>query len=124
MIEIRLDGAIPSKKNQRINTRSGRSFPSAEYTAWQESALWQVRQQTRERFFEPVALDITIIFGRNTRSDLDNRLASILDMLVESLVIRDDRWQYVPQITIKSEFKKNAAGAIIRISPVDPVVAQ
>lgn len=122
MIEIQLEGAIPSKKNQRINTQSGRSFPSKEFTDWQESAIVQIRQQTRKRFLVPVELEVVCIFGRRTVSDLDNRLTSIMDMLHEALVIRDDRWEYVPKVSVEAEYKKGAKnGAIIRIYEVAPV---
>ncbi len=122
MVEITLEGNIPSKKNSRINTKSGRSFPSAKFTEWQDSAIWSLRSQTRERFFKPVAIEVTIIFGRLGVSDLDNRLTSILDMLVESLIIRDDRWEYVPKISVNAEYKKGKPGAVIKIVETEAII--
>lgn len=84
--------------------------------------MWQVRQQCRERFFQPVCVDVTITFGRKSRSDLDNRLTSVLDMLVEALVLRDDRFEYVPEMAVRGRYEKNNPGAIIRITEVPPVV--
>lgn len=120
MIEIRLSGAIPSKKNQRINTKSGRSFASKEFTDWQTDALWQVRQQTRTRFLVPVSVDIICLFGRKTVSDLDNRLSSIMDMLKESLIIRDDKWEFVPSMSVRAHYQKGIEnGAILRIREIN-----
>lgn len=121
-VELKLEGNVPSKKNSRINRGDGVSFPSRRFVDWQQSALLQVRMQTRERFFNPVAVDATIIFGTNARADLDNRLTSILDMLVEALVLRDDKWQDVPQITVRALYNKSKPGAIIKITELDEML--
>ena len=122
--EIRLEGSVPSKKNQRINTREGKSFPSKEFEQWQEDAMWQVRAQVRNlRIYVPVAIEVTVLFGRNSRADLDNRLTSILDMLVEAMVLRDDRFEHVPQMSVRAKYEKGAKpAALIRITEVEPVV--
>lgn len=117
-VSITLTGSVPSKKNSRVRTRSGSYIPSAAFRQWQTDALWQVRSQTHERFFEPVAVDVTIIFGTKARADLDNRLTSILDMLVEGLILRDDKWQDIPKMTVQAAYKKGEPGAIINITEV------
>ena len=120
MLKLELVGNIPSKKNQRINLRSGISIPSAKFTEWQTDALWQVRQQTRQRIFEPVAIDVTLYFATMRRADLDNRITSILDMLVEGLVLADDDWQHVPQITARAQYRKGEPGATVIITELVP----
>jgi Holliday junction resolvase RusA-like endonuclease len=122
LITIILTGSTPAKKNSRVRTRAGAYVPNRAFYDWQKSALWQVRSQTKHRFFEPVAIDVVIIFGTKRRADLDNRLTSILDMLVEGLVLRDDKWQDVPQITAQAAYKKDEPGAIIKIKTVKPVL--
>jgi Holliday junction resolvase RusA-like endonuclease len=119
-ISLTLDGNVPSKKNSRINRGDGMSFVSKRYKDWQDSALDQVRLQTRERFFNPVAIEVIIYFGTMTRADLDNRLTSILDMLVEALVLRDDKWQDVPMLQAQAEYRKGNPGAFVRITEVLP----
>lgn len=119
MIELVLEGSVPSKKNQRINRGDGVSFPSKKFVQWQSDALRQVRIQTRQRFLVPVGVEVIIYFGTKVRSDLDNRLSSILDMLVEALVLRDDKWQDVPRIAIQAEYRKGKPGAFIRITELD-----
>lgn len=116
MVELRLEGSIPSKKNSRINRGDGKSFPSRRYMDWQDDAMRQVRIQTRERFFNPVSIEVLIYFGTKTRADLDNRLTSILDMLVECVVLRDDKWQDVPQMSLQAEYRKGKGGAFVRIT--------
>lgn len=119
MIELVLEGNIPSKKNSRINLKSGVSIPNKKFVQWQEDALWQVRKQTRERFYKPVGIEAIIYFGTMAKADLDNRITSILDMLVEALILRDDKWQDVPRIAVQAEYRKSKPGAFIRISEVD-----
>lgn len=119
MIELVLEGSVPSKKNQRINRGDGVSFPSKKFVQWQVEALKQVRLQTRQRFLAPVSIEVIIYFGTKVRSDLDNRLSSILDMLVEALVIKDDKWQDVPRIAIEAEYRKGQPGAFIRLTEIE-----
>ena len=119
MIELVLEGSVPSKKNQRINRGDGVSFPSKKFVQWQSDALKQVRIQTRQRFYVPVGIEVIIYFGTKVRSDLDNRLSSILDMLVEALVLKDDKWQDVPRIAIEAEYRKGSPGAFIRITEIE-----
>lgn len=116
MVELQLEGSVPSKKNQRINRGDGMSFPSKNFVQWQNDALKQVRLQTRQRFLKPVVVDVIIYFGTKVRADLDNRLTSILDMLVEALVLCDDKWQNVPRMAVQAEYRKGKPGAFIRIA--------
>ena len=95
-----LVGRIPSKKNSRVNTRSGRSFPSRDFTEWQDNAINEILIQGRVHFDRPIKMKISFRFKDNTRCDLDNRLSSILDMLVKAGVLDDDRWQLVPEIEV------------------------
>jgi Holliday junction resolvase RusA-like endonuclease len=121
-VSLVLTGSVPSKKNSRVHTRAGVSIPSKSFYDWQKSAMWQVRTQTRERFFAPVAVDVTIIFGTKARADLDNRLTSVLDMLVEAVVLKDDKWQDIPQMTAKAAYRKGEPGALITITEVEPAL--
>ena len=119
IVELKIEGNVPSKKNSRVRTRSGASIPSKAFKDWQDSALIQVRSQTRNRLLKPVALEVIVYFGTNVRADLDNRVTSILDMLVESLLIRDDKWQDVPRISAQAEYRKGEPGAFIRLTELD-----
>lgn len=115
-VELTLSGGVPSKKNSRINRGDGKSFPSKKFVQWQDDALNQVRLQTRQRFYVPVQIEVIIYFATLARADLDNRLTSILDMLVEGLVLRDDKWQDVPLMKVQAEHRPRAPGAFIRIT--------
>ncbi len=116
--EITLKGNVPSKKNSRINLKSGVSIPNNKFVQWQNDAIIEVRRQTRQRFYTPVSIELIVYFGTKGRADLDNRLTSVLDMLVEALVLRDDKWQDVPMMQAQAEYRKNEPGAFIRIAEV------
>lgn len=119
VVSLTLEGNVPSKKNSRINRGDGMSFPSKKFEEWQRYALQQVRLQTKHRFFVPVQAEVIIYFGTKGRADLDNRLTSILDMLVESLVLRDDKWQDVPMMQVQAEYRKGEPGAFIRLTELE-----
>lgn len=117
-VKLILEGNVPSKKNSRVHTRSGASIPNKRFHEWQDAALWQVRQQTRERFLNQVEVDAIIYFGTKARADADNRLTSILDMLVEGLVLTDDSYQLAPQARVIGVYRKGEPGAFVRIREV------
>lgn len=119
MIELVLEGNVPSKKNSRAVTRTGISVPNNKFIQWQNDALKQVRLQTRQRFYVPVQLEVIVYFGTMGRADLDNRVTSILDMLVEALVLTDDKWQNVPRIVAEAEYRKKQPGAFIRLTEIE-----
>lgn len=118
IVEIRLDGSIPSKKNSRVNTRDGRSFPSRQHEQWQKDALRQVRMQTRERFRCLTQIEIIVYFATLGRADLDNKCTSIYDMLVDGLVLKDDYWETVTRQVHEAAYRPGNPGAFIRITPL------
>jgi Holliday junction resolvase RusA-like endonuclease len=119
LVELVFEGNVPSKKNSRINRGDGKSFPSKNYIDWENDALKQVRAQTRQRFLKPVSVEVIIYFGTNARADLDNRLTSILDMLVDALVLQDDKWQNIPMMQVQAEHRPRKPGAFVRITELE-----
>lgn len=116
---IYLQGETPSKKNSRINTRSGRSFPSKRYMDWHNNAIAQIYQQLQ--IFTPIDKDeqvkliVTFYHGDLKRRDSDNQLSSILDTLVDAKVLPDDNWRIIPRKEIIDEYDKNNARCVIKI---------
>lgn len=119
-------GETPSKKNSRINTRSGRSFPSKRYTEWLNFALFQLvdqiadfRRNGKQLAFERgLELTVTFYHGDLKRRDSDNQLSSVLDMLVEAQVIPDDNWEILPVKHIFDSYDKGNARCVISLEPV------
>ena len=107
-MKIVLIGEVPSKKNSRINTRSGRSFPNPRYTQWHDYAILQVRSQL-QGWTAPEPCSITVHFFHDSkrRRDSDNAMSSLLDMLKDNGTIRDDCWEIVRYIEIFNDYDKD-----------------
>lgn len=108
-IKLMLTGETPSKKNSRINTRSGRSFPNKRYTNWHKHAKSEILQQvqTVPMFEDSCSLNIVFFHGDLRRRDSDNMVSSILDLLVDSKIISDDNWQIIRRIEVDNFYDKN-----------------
>lgn len=91
-------GRIPSKKNSRINTRSGRSFPSSKYTAWHKDASLQIRDA--KQITEKNIL-LEFYMPDNRRTDLTNKAESVMDLLVDNNLLADDSWQITGDVTLR-----------------------
>lgn len=92
-MNIVITGRIPSKKNSRINTRSGRSFPSAKYTEWHKDASLQLKQFCPKDHSSDDGISLRFWMPDNRRCDLTNKAESIMDLLVDNGFLEDDCWQ-------------------------------
>jgi len=119
---IILTGETPSKKNSRINTRSGRSFPSQKYTQWHGNAVLEIKKAVANGKIKPIPkgkkvfLTITFYHGDKRKRDSDNQLTSILDTLVDAGILLDDNWLVIPHKEVFDVYDKNKARAIVSIS--------
>lgn len=109
-MKIILKGRIPSKKNSRIHTRTGMSFPSSKYTAWHKDASQQLKSFQKDSMEIPRAVSITFFFPDKRRTDLSNKTESIMDLLVDNGFLADDSWQVVNKLEL-------IAGGIDRENP-------
>ena len=88
LTEIYLQGKIPSLKNKRINTRSGRSFPSKEYSDWLAYAQMKYRAAWGNK--EPVGFPLMVrVDAFGYRNDADNLAGSLLDSM-QSIIYKND----------------------------------
>jgi Holliday junction resolvase RusA-like endonuclease len=118
-MEIILKGRIPSKKNSKyLIYRGGRPYfvPSPAYKQWHEEQSWMLKKYTQKH---PISkCDITIIMYApdNRKSDLSNKVESIMDLLVDMKIIEDDNWFVVPNLVLKfAGVDKENPRAIIKI---------
>lgn len=112
----------PSKKNSRItDTRTGRSFPSKKFREWHRNASIWLKSNFRLECFDdrPVRIDLCFTHGTNKRSDSDNKVSSILDLLVDLHVISDDRWQVVREIKVENFYSKGNPSCRLEIRPYE-----
>lgn len=95
-----LGGEVPSKKNSRVTCRrTGRSFPNRRFRDWHCGALADVLRQGVPAAPIPCAV-VRLHFLHSTlrRRDGDNQLSSVLDLLVDAGVLKDDSWANVPRV--------------------------
>lgn len=102
MHQISIRGRIPSKKNSRITTRTGRSFPSAKYTEWHEDASWQLKN-FKEKIPNGTHLLLKFYFPDNRKCDLTNKAESIMDLLVDNGFLQDDNYSVIPVLQLQFE---------------------
>lgn len=89
-MNITIPGRVPSKKNsKRIFRRGGRTIvlPSEGYERWKKQALKVIKKK-----LIPSPYYVTYIFRMKgkARSDLDNMIASVNDVLQDAGVLDDD----------------------------------
>ncbi len=125
---ITLQGEVPSKKNSRINTKSGRSFPNQRYMKWHDSVVAELHllilQKKLTRIPEdiPVNMGVTFFHGDMKRRDSDNQLSSILDTLVDAGVLLDDNWRVIPEKHIYDRYEKGNPHCVIEIKKMEGLV--
>ena len=122
-MKITLQGEVPSKKNSRINTKSGRSFPNQRYMKWHNAVVSQLNYMllTKQLIsFEGMKVKMTVTFWHDTlrRRDSDNQLSSILDTLVDAKILSDDNWKLIPEKHIYDKYEKDNARCEIEIEPL------
>lgn len=121
---ITLDGETPSKKNSRINTRSGRSFPNKRYQEWHSQAvgaLLALLAKNKIHRIEggtAVRLSATFFHGDLKRRDSDNQLSSVLDTLVDAGILPDDSWKIIPEKHIYDRLEKGGARCVVEIEEI------
>lgn len=116
MIYISIPGEVPSKKNSRINTRNGKSFPSKAYDTWHDVAMFHTITQAKgKKAPEPCSIACVFFHKDLRRRDCDNGLSSVLDMLVDAGIIQDDDWKHVKTLSATASLDKDNPRCVICI---------
>lgn len=124
MFELTIHGETPSKKNSRINTRSGRSFPSKRYMEWHDSALAEILtalsrgEAVRIPEGQKVAVSFAFFHGDLKRRDSDNQCSSILDTMIDAGIIPDDNWKVVPVKHIYDFYDKGKPRCVVVVEEI------
>lgn len=104
MYNFTITGRIPSKKNSRVtNRKTGRSFPSRDYTKWHKHAEEQLENFKNEGINFPVHITYHFFMPDNRRCDISNKLESINDLLVDINFLEDDNWKIIKSFSAIAE---------------------
>lgn len=94
-----LPGNVPSKKNSRqVFVKNGRiiNIPSKRYKEWHDECSDMLTGFGS--LYPPYEITLTFWMKDKRRSDLDNKMASVLDLLQDLEIIEDDCWQKLRSI--------------------------
>jgi Holliday junction resolvase RusA-like endonuclease len=111
-MNYQLNGKITPKARPRLG--NGRAYLPSKYRDWKADAIAQLLTQSRP----PQPIDkasIAISVGRGQRGDLDNIAGAILDALVQSGILLDDRISVVNKLSIE-HFPDSPPGASIELN--------
>lgn len=120
MEKITILGQVPSKKNSRINTRSGRSFPSKRYSEWHKNSSLQLKRafpESTRGVSDKVTINYMFYVQDLRRRDVSNMIESINDLFVDLGIVEDDDWKHVRIGTGDAELDRENPRAEITIKP-------
>ena len=101
-MEIIFTWFIPSKKNsKKIVVRWNRPFiiSSDNYQKWQKEHLFLLRGYPKLNW--PFKISISFQWWDKRKADLTNKAESIMDLLVDAWIIKDDNYEVVNEIILK-----------------------
>lgn len=103
---ITLLGRVPSKKNSKRRIQRGRNIfmvPSEAHEVWhKEQMMWVRLGWPRMLVLSSVRkVQITFFAGDKRAGDLSNKAESIMDLLVDAQILKDDNWFVVPELLLK-----------------------
>lgn len=107
-----LTGKVTPKARPRFG--GGRAYLPAKYRDWKENAIIELLSQSRPSI--PISrAEVSIEIGGKQTGDLDNIAGAILDALVQSGILLDDRISVVSKLSIE-HFPKLSPGANIELT--------
>ncbi len=123
MCRFIITGETPAKKNSRIVLKGGRNIPSGRYRKWHTAAMTEINSQLlllkKKEAEMPIEREIrirmTFWHGDNRRRDSDNGASSVLDLLTDCKVIKDDKWQIVRLVEIRNFYEKSNPRCLVEI---------
>lgn len=101
-----LKGRVPSKKNSKRRVQRGRNtfmVPSEAHEAWHDVQMWALRDQWAKNLAPLPRIErceIVFYAPDERKADLSNKAESIMDLLVDAGVLRDDSWFVVPHLDL------------------------
>lgn len=98
---ITLLGRIPSKKNGKIMICRGTRpilISTPAYSAWHEEQLWALKKY--KFTIESCKVQLTFYSPDKRPTDLSNKAESVMDLLVDAGLLRDDNWFIVRELTL------------------------
>lgn len=111
-----LDGNIPSKKN-RIRFGKNGTYHDKKFTDWHKQAVLQLAPQWKETGWIAKTQTVTILFDFESLrvKDLTNAAESIMDLLVDCGILKDDSFKIVSHLILKGRYIKGISKTVVEI---------
>jgi hypothetical protein len=112
-----LDGNIPSKKN-RVRFGAHGTYHDKTFTTWHKQAVLQLAPQWTIHPWISHAKEVSISFTYEAlrAKDLTNCAESIMDLLVDVYILKDDSFKIVPHLVLNGVYCKGESKTTIRIT--------
>jgi Holliday junction resolvase RusA-like endonuclease len=112
LLELKLHGRIVPKARPRVSR--GHAYLPANYRLWKDWAITSIIDQLPLGFRTYSQACVAVQLQGSLRGDADNLAGAILDVLVQSQVLRDDRLSCVPKLIVRYT-KQGGPGATITL---------
>lgn len=108
MYNITIPGDIPSKKNSKRRIQRGTHIfmvPSKAHEEWHKRVMplltnWRDYDQIKEPIADTGSVMIIFYPSNLRRADLSNKAESIMDILVDAGILKDDNWFIVSHLML------------------------
>ena len=120
VIRYVLTGEVACKKNSnKFDGRTGNVYKTEHFRKWHSYAMLQVKAQGVPKIpLERYEARFVLYHATRRRIDSDNQVTSLLDLMQDALVVRDDCWTCVPHKEIDDVYRKGKGGAEIELIPI------
>lgn len=111
-----LVGNIPSKKN-RVRFGSHGAYHDKKFSDWHKDAVLQLTPHVPEGGWisKCVTVEITFVFETLRVKDLTNAAESLMDLLVDVGILKDDNFKVVPRLILSASYIKDMSVARVEI---------
>ena len=111
-----LDGNIPSKKN-RVRFGKNGTYHDKKFTDWHKQAYLQLASQWKETGWIAKTQFVTISFTFESRriKDLTNAAESVMDLLVDCGILKDDNFIVVSHLDLNGRYIKGVSKTNVEI---------
>ena len=74
---------------------------SRAHGVWHADALWQLKEQRTRPMEGKIGVEMMFYFPDKRRADLTNKAESVMDLLVDAGIIKDDNASVCPEVLLR-----------------------
>lgn len=107
IVKLYLPGKVVPKKRPVVNTQTKQGTLPKNYRKWKDLAIIELGKRWEHIQGNSVikVAHIQLIFGGAQNGDPDNLAGSVLDALVQSKILKDDKIENIPLLLIRHDIK-------------------